>query len=1163
MKKIYNTSKYFALAILFSIASCNKQLENEKGEIKIEPIKYKKQKRNPDVRHKKGIEEMADYQLEIRKPMDSKEPTYKKGYLLEEFKKATDFASKSKKKSAVNPVFIERGPANVPGRTRGIVVDPNDNKRWFAGTASGGVWLTEDEGVTWRNVTDTSIPNLATSTIAISPQDSNTLYVGTGEPFGNLGAVGGSGVFKTTNGGTTWTVLGASSAYGDVGRIIINPANKDNVVIGTTKGIYRTTDGGANWTQTYASPNISSNWVQDLDADPTDFNIQYGSIRNFGMVKSTDGGVTWSTIFDRANFNTNHSRFETAISPADPNTIFVSVYSPTINQNGTATVGVNTDFYVSRNKGGSFANLKTTGTAAGANLVTGQGWYDNIIIAHPYDTNIFYVGGVAVFKVTISGLNFTSRSIASGYDGSQINTDVHVDQHGMTTILGNNQEFRILLGNDGGVYSTSFKTDPGATTGDWSVTAVGKNSTQFYGATKQNGADNYLAGAQDNGTWISQGNNADKTKAYQKILGGDGFEVIWHYNKPGNYIGVSQNYGQVGRYINNVGALSNFTESGSAAAPFYAKLSSADNNPDAVFAVTMTGVWRSTDFAGTWVQTPISVGFASTYSSTMNVEVSTADPNVVWAGGAMREDGAVSLHVSEDNGQTFRQTSSFDNPKSNHSLNISGIGVSLTERKRAYALFSSQGAAKILKTEDLGVTWTDISGFATNIRTGFPDVAVHSIVEMPFNKDILWAGTDIGIFETSNGGNTWTLLNNFLPVAVYDMKIVNDQVVISTYGRGIWSATLSELSSYTLPAFLSQPNVTSAQKGIESLKTLVSYNVTTDNVNRVKVFIDDVEQPEVIQNFNTGVTYQYETADLSEGTHKFGIQLFDDGNSSSSLLKEYVFSVIDFDDASQTAGIAQFSNSDVYTLNAEFSINNMNGTVTQSVLNNTDHPYADNKVYTTILRRPLTITEANKNFIYEDMAIVEPYTDNLADLTSFYDYVIIEASTDLQTWKTLDKYDSRRFPEWLAEFNKGAAATASDNLFKSQTIVITDKGFSIGETIVFRFRLVADPGANSFGWAIKSIEGSVVSIDDVINGLEVFSVYPTISKGNFTIFGKNTLGKTKLQIVDITGKSVYNSILDFNTKEKQSVSVNLKSGVYILQVIGENNKKSSKKIIIE
>ena len=182
------------------------------------------------------------------------------------------------------------------------------------------------------------------------------------------------------------------------------------------------------------------------------------------------------------------------------------------------------------------------------------------------------------------------------------------------------------------------------------------------------------------------------------------------------------------------------------------------------------------------------------------------------------------------------------------------------------------------------------------------------------------------------------------------------------------------------------------------------------------------------------------------------------------------------------------------------------------------------------------------------MAIVEPFTDNLNDLNSFYDFVLIEASTDLENWKTLDKYDSRRFTEWLDEFNKGANATASNSLFKSQTIVLTDKGFSIGETIVFRFTLVADPGANSFGWAVRSIEGSVVSIDEVRNDTRVFSVYPTISNGNFTIFGKNTLGTSKLNVFDITGKSVYSKNFNFNADEKRNISVNLNSGVYFVKL---------------
>jgi len=1136
----------FVVVVIF-FTSCQKSKE-----VEIKSFKENKKAKIPDIRHKKGIEYMADYQFSIRKHLDAEQSTYEKGYLIKEYNKAKKRALQSKNTNALNPTIIERGPANVPGRTRGIAIDPNNSEKWFVGTVGGGVWKTEDEGVTWVNLTDNQLPNLATSTIVISPQDPNTLYVGTGEPFGNLGAIGGAGLFKTSDGGTTWTSLVGTSNFGDISRIIISPTDKNTVLVASQGGIYRTNNGGSSWIQTYNS----SNTVQDLDADPSNFNIQYGSVNSLGLIKSTDGGLTWSIALNRNEYNSNHQRFETSVSPADPNTVFVSVYS-----GSGATVGVNTDFYVSRNKGVTFENLKTLASSSAANLLTGQGWYDNIIMAHPYNSNVFYIGGVAVFKVTVSGSNFSFTSIASGYDNSQINTGVHVDQHGLAYVPGNNQQFRIILANDGGIYSTTFKTDPGTIQGDWSVDAVGKNSTQFYGATKQNGQDNYLAGAQDNGSWISQGNNTDKSKTYNFVFGGDGYEALWHYNKPGDFLVTSQ-YGRVGRYKQNV-YLGNadIADSGnSGVSPFYSKISNADNNPDAVFTISRNGVWRSIDFGANWALTPIIASFAPNNNSALNVEVSTADPNVVWAGGAMRENGTLSLHVSEDNGLTFTKTNSFDDPRNNHSYNISGIGTSYTIRDRAYALFSSQGAAKVLKTEDLGSTWEDITG------KGFsriPDVAVHSILEMPFDNNILWVGTDIGLFESTDGGENWNFVNGMIPVAIYDMRIVNDQVIFATYGRGIWTATLNELSDYQPAVFLSSPEVSTAQKSINSLKTLVSYNVTADQVNKVKIFIDGVEQTEVIQDFNTGVTYTYETTDLSEGKHTVGVQLFAEISNNQTTVKEVEFDVIDFENPSQSVGITEFKSSDIYDTSAVFNVDNMGGLVTNSVLNNSDHPYSDQTEYRTILKKPLIITQANKNFTYEDMAIIEPYTTNLSDLNSFYDFVLIEATTDLQNWTILDKYDSRRFQEWLDEFDKGANATANDNLFKSQTISLTDNGFSIGQTVVFRFSLITDQAANSFGWAIRSIEGATASIEDVIKEVKLFSVYPTVSNGNFTIYAKSLLGKSKVKLIDVTGKSVYESSLDFSNNEKQEISVNLNAGIYFVKLIGKNKRTASNKIIIK
>jgi photosystem II stability/assembly factor-like uncharacterized protein len=1157
MKKNYPLCLSFLIVCALLFFGCQ-QNNKETSTVEFKTnFKVKSKVKDPNIVHKKGIEYIADYQREIRKGIDAEKSTYSKGYLISEFNKAQQKGFAKTTASLITPVFLERGPNNVPGRSRGIAIDPNNADRWFIGTVGGGVWLTEDGGTTWESLTDFKIPNLSTSTIVMSQTDSNVLYVGTGEPFGNLGTIGGSGVFKTTDGGATWQSQTATASFGDVGRIIINPADDQNVLIATSSGIYRTIDGGATWSQTYSS----SGKVQDLDADPSDFNIQYGSVNGVGLVKSIDAGLTWAIVFDTSIVNVNHSRFETAVSQVNTSVVVICAYS-----SSGGTVSPNTDLYISRDAGASFTNLTAPSGAIvdRLDLVGGQGWYDNIVLTHPFNENIFYVGGVELFKVTVNvDDTFTALEIAATNQNrnlNMVNTNVHVDQHGLAVIKGTDNKFQLILANDGGVFLSNLDIDSGVNDGDWSNSVEGKNSTQFYGAAKQNGADNYLAGAQDNGSWISQGNDSTKDEAYLFAFGGDGFEVVWHYNKPLDFIVTSQN-NVIGRYVD-------FSYAGATSLPgapiFYTKVANADNNPNAVFSVSGEGVWRSTDFAENWNLIPLSPNFTPGASSSLNVKVSSADPNTVWAGAAMTESGSFVLHVSQDNGQTFNPAGIYDNPNGAHNAYISGLATSYTQKNRAYALFSPQGVPKILKTEDLGDTWSDITGFETNTNTGFPDVAVHAVLEMPFNKDIIWAGTDIGLFETENGGASWSMITGFPAVAVYDMKVVNDQVVIATYGRGIWSATISELNAYNLPTYLAFAEASTQQNEIESLKTTVSYTVPKDEVSRIKIFIDNVEQEEIIQDFSAGVFYTYETTNLAEGYHQLGIQVFDDANNLETPINNQEFVVIDFETASSTIEISEFQASDVFTYKSEFIIDNLDGAVSSNVLSNIDHPYNNNTTYTVVLKKPLTLSESNKNFTYTDFAIVEPFTDDLTDLTSFYDFVTLEASSDLITWKTLDKYDARRFSEWLIEYNKGAAASGGDALFKEQNIALTENGFAIGETVIFRFKLVTDPAANSYGWAIKSINaGATATIKEVIEGRKVFTIYPTISKGDFTLFAKNTLGLTNMSIFDITGKQVYTKQVNFGAQRKQEISVSLKPGVYIVNLIDANSKKVSNKIVIE
>ena len=166
---------------------------------------------------KSGIEEMAEYRKNITMPIGTDKMLYEEGYLMKEYQKALKSpilarAKNSRFKSATaysvnNVIWKERGPNNIPGRDRVTKISPTNPDKWYVGTAGGGVWITENAGTSWRNTTDYTVPSLATSTLGISSSDPNVIYAGSGEPYGNLDALTGVGVIKSTDAGETSTYL--------------------------------------------------------------------------------------------------------------------------------------------------------------------------------------------------------------------------------------------------------------------------------------------------------------------------------------------------------------------------------------------------------------------------------------------------------------------------------------------------------------------------------------------------------------------------------------------------------------------------------------------------------------------------------------------------------------------------------------------------------------------------------------------------------------------------------------------------------------------------------------------------------------------------------------------------------------------------------------------
>jgi hypothetical protein len=792
-----------------------------------------------------GPSEFEAYHREIRTPEGASGPQYVAGQIMREYQKATAAAqlrSRSGARTKSNGVieWKERGPNNVPGRTRGLIVDPDDPAKntWYAGSVGGGVWKTTNGGSNWTLITP-DLPNLATTVLAMAPSNPNTIYLGTGEGFGNVDRIRGMGMFKSTDRGQTWSYLSSTNTFSDINRAIVDPANENIVVVATNNGIYRTTNGGTSWTK------VSDRFpIQDLQATPGNFAVQYAAQRFFGVIKSTDGGQTWF----QSNAGMDLSgRVEIAVSPVKTDRIFASAQGE--------LSGNRSDLYMSDNGGETWSLINIIFNSKPVDFLGGtveveQGWYNNAISCDPFNANVVYFGGVNLFRAEITSvivkedegyfvfenktdefmtlvnaLNFSNSNFdvgsaankitveirfgpgksqkahrflvpegatsgvpdanynyanyvsvpfevwdvtnnrqlmvsfrdqdrngefnlklrnvdgtaleqsreyiyvnnvtyneaapspAIGTTGGHIHnqmyffwpvlaagktwpddivesklrftflsrktlnattiicsdaytvggknnfvnygTDFHPDQHIMIMIPMSPNTYKILISNDGGVFVSNTSSNPGINQGDWSMRGVTFNTTQFYGADKRPGFDEYIGGTQDNGTWKSPANSiASASTNYLFNIDGDGFEVIWHNLDDKKLIGGSQ--GNVFRRSVDGGSTWTTARTGLTDPknhPFISKLANSRDNPERIYTLSSDGVFWSANFGESWNLSPITTNWGSA-TSLMDVEVSRANANIVWAGSGMTSDRR--LHVSLNAGLTFSETNTTD-----------------------------------------------------------------------------------------------------------------------------------------------------------------------------------------------------------------------------------------------------------------------------------------------------------------------------------------------------------------------------------------------------------------------------------------------------------------------------------------------------------------------
>lgn len=725
---------------------------------------------------------------------------------------------------------------------------------------------------------------------------------------------------------------------------------------------------------------------------------------------------------------------------------------------------------------------------------------------------------------------------------------VHADNLHIQLDEKNGNPYRIISTNDGGV---SYSDDAGQT---WQNPINGYVTTQFYGIDKHPSKDIYIGGMQDNGSWISQ-ENPGLGSVWTWARPGDGFDPVWHPYDTDKIIATW--------YYNNInlsmdgGAswkeVSIKEQAGSFGSPFFTNIGYSQAAPDQLFFTDCYGIFRSSNFGVTWDLTEMRRGALTR----MPVTVSEANPDIVWTGTIFGEQKAYNqeyngMWVSTDKGISFTQLQScpFE------TFSVSDIATHPYSPNTAFVLYAQSKRPKILRTDDLGKTWKDISGFNNNYSSsnGFTDVAVYCLLVMPYNPDEIWVGTDIGLFISMDNGDSWQIADNGLPnVAIWDMKIRGDQVIVATHGRGAWSVTLDSLNN-----ILRNPVIHNAGLNPNGKITLNYSNMS--EYDSVHVLINDQIGYTI---FNSNKTIQdtmfLDSGNLSQGEVNVQLKAFKNENScfsgtvSYNQIKvsqpaKYYFN--DFEGDQQE---------DFYDINFQIkSYGNFPGKAAHSM-----HPYPKLNECFLYLNVPIIVTPDKANgkatIKYNDIPMVDMHWMTIGESDyRLADYVVVEGSKDGLSWKSIsDEYNFELI--WNDASAKGVLFPDYEPVYDLQTSHAYNllDAFQENDTILIRFRLSStylhEGYENYWGWMIDDLEiqSKALSTDVFRNNSEFnVKVFPNPTQDMVNISGLP--GNEMVRI------SVYNSagihIMSSETAD-QNVTLNfntLPNGTYIIKLSNHN-----------
>src|SRR5436189_3530712 len=673
------------------------------------------------------------------------------------------------------------------GRALTIEGVPGEPDAYFFGAVAGGVWKTNDGGANWTPLFDKQ-PISSIGAIAVAPSGSNVIYAGTGEAAIRGNTTYGTGVFKSIDGGKTWTNVGLKDSR-QIGALIVDPRNENVVLVAALghafgpnqeRGIFRTADGAKTWAKVLSKDENTGGI--DVVFDPHNPNIVFASLwqarrqpwffssggPGSGLSRSEDNGVTWKRLEGNGLPDGNLGRIGIAVSGADSNRVFAIIEAK---EGG---------LYRSDDAGQHWTRVNDDGR------FRQRAWYFSKVYADPKSPDTVYLLNTGLFRSVDGGKTFNLLPARHG------------DHHGLWIDPQNPN--RIGNANDGGA---SISIDGGKT---W-TTQNNQPTAQFYHVAVYNAFPYHIYGAQQDNSNVGIASRTDsgvigRENWFQAGGGECGFVVPdprdWH-------IIYSNSEGYIARYNKSTEDDQDISplpldNSGHGAVDlthrfqWVSPLLLSPHNPDVIYTAAEC-VFKSADHGQSWTQIsgdltkndktkqqpsggPLTNDITSVeyYDTIFALTESPVDKGTLWAG---TDDGLI--HVSTDDGAHWSNVT----PKMPEWSTVDLIEASPYDGKTAYAAIDRHKLDDfkpyIVKTTDLGKTWS-------SIINGIPDGAyVHAVREDPKKSGLLYAGTELGVYVSFDAGAHWQPLQLNLPRSpIHDLVVKNDDLVVATHGRSFW-----------------------------------------------------------------------------------------------------------------------------------------------------------------------------------------------------------------------------------------------------------------------------------------------------------------------------------------------------------------------------------------